>query len=179
MSDTLFVFGTPEGGMSDVADFLQKKGYTVVGSPDTHLSPLWDFVSFGEKTKSGLLGPGANELLKRVCFTEDRIPDKAVYIDPYIGMHFGYGFKMFSFLLNNLPKAKLIFCHMNLDTNLSRLMAVNKKWIPSYGSCPSDSERKMKTQITQFEEFSSFFPKQTLNFNVRTDSMEAVAKFIQ
>lgn len=179
MSNPVFLFGTPEGGSADVKTFLEESGYTVVGIPEVHLSSLWDFVAVGDKTKSGLIGPAANGLLARMHFAEETIPEKIAYLDNYVGMNFGYGFKMWTFLVNNIPNAKIIFAYMGLDSNLARVLAMNKKWIPNYGSCPSNCEFKIKNQISQFEEFASFFPKNSLIFNAKYQPFIDITEFIK
>ena len=175
----LFIFGTPEGGATDVISVLQDQGYVLGGEPEIACGNLDLAMTVASQTVSQTLGGITEELVKRLYFPAQNLPEKMMIVDTFAGVRFGAGFKLFSFLTNSIPDSRIIFARMDLVPNLSRLLAMNRKWIPSYGSCAAKCEAAMKTQVQQFEEFASIYPQRAILFDAKHGDWAALLKFVE
>jgi hypothetical protein len=160
MEKIIFLFSTPEGGGQEVKTFLeQSHGFKFNSNCNRE---LWRVYDICQETRNKSLGGSGEGILKNFVFDSQDFSDNWGVRDDTMGKNFGYGFKMWVFLKINMPSAKFIFTHLPFEKNVARMAAMNKSWIPRYGSCLSNCEARMAGQISQFEQFSAFYDKSCL-----------------
>jgi hypothetical protein len=174
MYKQVFVFGTPEGGASDIKFFFQEAGFTCSGS--TEVKNLYFEEAFFEIVNGGHPLMRLAELNIFGCQRAD--DEVVVYFDVFETAKLGTAEHFMPTLATEFPDAKFVFAHMEDTSNLARILATNRKWVPDYGTCISKCEFRMKMQINEFHEFASKNPERSLVFNAKHGDWNKLLEFV-
>jgi hypothetical protein len=151
-TEPVFLFGPPESGGLEIKKYLETLGYSIYGD-GSHLPAYWDFISIRDTKYVGSFD--INDSLQAL-FSETK-NQKWGTIDFHMGKNFGWGFKLWVWIKLNIKNAKFIFFNKGVEYSLARVLGNKEKYIPSYGTCATNCERCISSQIKQQFEFNEFY----------------------
>lgn len=175
---SIFIFSTPEGGGEETAKFLETKGFKTVGGVD-NWPDIAKPIEYFESLKGQEFVPEIAEKLYASIFFEDyEHENKFIYLDLYTGWGFGWAYKIWVWLLNNMPDVKFIFCNKGEVKTIASVAANIGKWKPHFCSCVNNAEQKIKSQISQQTEFLSFYNDIVLHISDLEQQRDELLSFI-
>ena len=160
-----FIFGTPENGSESIVEFLRKKKVLINDDCNQTLCRIREIVS---ALPLNTIKGTETEFFQSILFSKVGKFKWGVY-DTQIGKNEGWGLRMFIFLKYHFPDAAFIFCQDTLEKTLPRVLGKRSVWIPNYGTCNVDCERRIVRQHMQFSTFGQFAESQSFFVAPNTD----------
>lgn len=172
----VFVFGTPEGGTSSVLEFLEGDQYKIINNPEVEIHGFYDFVNKMKQADKDLVFPQG--ILQSSLPLVKGADSKSVIADNHVGKDYGWGFRVWFSLACAFPEIKMIFVYTDMETSLVRVMGRKQRWIPTYGSCAGNCERRTREQILQMQQFSQYWGDNAITFDFKKDDYGKIREFL-